>query len=69
MANGLLAMGIEAGDRVILASENRSDWLLSDLAIMSIGAVTVPVYTTNTTEDHLHIISDSGAKAAFVSTQ
>lgn len=69
LANGLLAMGIEAGDRVILASENRSDWLLSDLAIMSIGAVTVPVYTTNTTEDHLHIISDSGAKAAFVSTQ
>jgi long-chain acyl-CoA synthetase len=69
LAKGLLDMGIEPGDRIVLLSENRADWLISDVAIMAIGAITVPVYTTNTTENHIHIISDSGAKAAIVSKQ
>jgi long-chain acyl-CoA synthetase len=68
LAYGLLEMGIEPSDRIILVSENRADWLISDVAIMAIGAITVPAYTTNTVEDHLHIISDSGAKAALIST-
>jgi len=69
IAKGLLEIGITATDRVILVSENRADWLISDVAIMSIGAITVPAYTTNTTENHAHIIADSGAKAAIISNQ
>jgi len=69
LARGLLALGVEPGDRVALVSENRPAWLVSDLAIMSVGAVTVPAYVTNTEDDHLHILSDSGAKGAIVSTR
>ncbi len=68
VARGLMAQGIEPGDRVVLVSENRPDWLIIDMAIMSIGAITVPAYITNTTHDHRHILSDSGARAVFVST-
>ena len=68
MARGLRLLGIEPGDRVVLVSENRPAWLIADIAIISVGAVTVPAYTTNTEADHLHILTDSGAKAAIVST-
>jgi long-chain acyl-CoA synthetase len=68
MAAALKALGIKPGDRVMLVCENRPEFCLADLAIMSAGAVTVPTYTTNTTRDHEHIISDSGAKAVIVST-
>lgn len=68
IAGGLLAHGIEAGDRVVLVSENRPEWLISEIAVLSIGAVLVPAYTTNTVDDHTHILVDSGAKAAIVST-
>ncbi len=57
------------GDRVMLVSENRPEWLISDLAIMAAGCVTVPTYTTNTERDHQHILDDSGARAVIVSTQ
>jgi len=67
LAAGLAAKGIEPGDRVVLVSENRPEWMIADLAIMSIGAVTVPAYTTNTVDDHRHILTDSGAKAVIVS--
>jgi long-chain acyl-CoA synthetase len=69
LARGLLAQGVEKGDRVMLVSENRPAWLVADMAIMSIGAITVPAYTTNTSNDHLHILHDSGAKGAIVSTR
>jgi len=69
LARGLLALGIEKGDRVVLVSENRPAWLVADMAIMAIGAITVPAYTTNTAGDHLHILHDSGAKGAIVSTR
>jgi long-chain acyl-CoA synthetase len=69
LARGLLSLGIEKGDRVVLVSENRPAWLVADVAIMSIGAITVPAYTTNTTGDHLHILQDSGAKGAIVSNR
>lgn len=68
LASCLKAQGIEPGDRVALVSENRALWLISDFAIMAIGGITVPAYVTNTVEDHLHVLSDSGAKAAIVST-
>ena len=65
---GLQSLGIEKGDRVALISENRPEWLIADIGIMAAGAITVPAYTTNTTDDHAHILSDSGAKLAIVST-
>ncbi len=68
LANGLRAVGIASGDRVALVSENRPEWLIADLAIMSLGAIAVPAYTTNTVADHLHVLSDSGSVAAIVST-
>jgi long-chain acyl-CoA synthetase len=68
LAQGLAALGVMPGDRVVLVAENRPEWVLADLAIMSAGAVTVPAYTSNTVEDHRHILGNSGAKAAIVST-
>ena len=53
----------------MLVSENRPEWLIADLAIMAAGCVTVPTYTTNTTRDHTHILTNSGARAVIVSTQ
>jgi len=68
IAQSLRRMGLESGDRVMLVSENRPEWCLADLGIMAAGCVTVPAYTTNTAHDHLHILENSGARAAIVST-
>lgn len=69
LARGLKALGINEGDRVVLCSENRPEWPLAHLAIMAAGGITVPAYTTNTVNDHTHILSNSGAKGAIVSTK
>ncbi|OJU16684.1 MULTISPECIES: AMP-dependent synthetase/ligase [unclassified Sphingomonas] len=69
LAAALRAAGLQPGDRVMLVSENRPEWCLSDLAIMAAGCITVPTYTTNTERDHAHIIENSGARAVIVSTQ
>ncbi len=68
LARGLRALGVERGDRVLVVAENRPEWLISDLAIMAAGAITVPAYTTNTEADHRYLLGDSGAKGAIVST-
>ena len=68
LSRGLRALGVARDDRVVLVSENRPNWVVADLAIMAAGAVPVPAYTTNTTDDHGHILTDSGAAAAIVST-
>ena len=69
LSDSLLRLGLKPGDRVMLVSENRPEWLIADLAIMAAGCVTVPTYTTNTTRDHTHILGNSGARAAIVSNQ
>jgi long-chain acyl-CoA synthetase len=69
LAASLKRIGLQRGDRVALVSENRPEWLISDLAIMAAGCVTVPTYTTNTTRDHAHVLGNSGAKAVIVSNQ
>ncbi|MGI8610925.1 MAG: AMP-dependent synthetase/ligase [Sphingomicrobium sp.] len=69
LAESLQRIGLEPGDRVMLVSENRPEWLIANLAIMAAGCVTVPTYTTNTTRDHTHIFGNSGAKAVIVSNQ
>jgi long-chain acyl-CoA synthetase len=68
MAEAIAAMGLGRGDRVMLVSENRPEWCIADLAIMAAGCVTVPAYITNTERDHSHILENSGACAAIVST-
>ncbi len=68
LASGLRRLGVAPGDRVALVSENRPEWLIADLAIMTAGGVTVPAYVTNTEADHRHILTDSGASAVIVST-
>src|SRR5437899_5537673 len=69
VARGLLALGVGPGDRVALVAENRPEWPIADLAIMSIGAITVPAFTTNTTTDHRHVLSHSGARGVIVSSR
>ena len=69
VAAGLRHQGVMPGDRVLLVSENRPEFLIADNAVMAIGAVTVPTYVTNMVSDHAHILRDSGARAAIVSTR
>ena len=69
IAEGLRGLGLQAGDRVMLVSENRPEWCLADLGIMAAGCVTVPAYTTNTERDHFHILENSGARAVIVSNR
>ena len=69
MALGLRDLGISNGETVVLCSENRPEWPIFHLAVMAAGGITVPAYTTNTVNDHLHILENSGAKGAFVSTR
>ncbi len=69
LARALVRQGVRAGDRVVIVSENRPEWLIADFAIMAAGGITVPAYTTNTVRDHLHIVDNSGAKGAIVSTR
>lgn len=68
VAAGLRQRGVCPGDRVLIVSENRPEFIIADTAIMAIGGVSVPTYTTNTVADHAHILRDSGARAAIVST-
>ncbi|HLT01882.1 MAG TPA: AMP-binding protein, partial [Geminicoccaceae bacterium] len=68
LARALRARGVGHGDRVLLVSENRPEWAISDLAIMAAGGVTVPAYTTNTTATHAYLLNHSEAIAAVVST-
>ncbi|GAB7004251.1 AMP-dependent synthetase/ligase [Nocardioides sp. AN3] len=63
VAKGLVAAGIERGDRVALFSKTRYEWTLLDYAIWFAGAVTVPVYETSSAEQVRWILEDSGAKA------
>src|SRR5215475_3693074 len=67
LARGLMDLGIGPGDRVALVAENRPEWLIADHAIMAAGAITVPAFTTNTPADHVHVLTNSGAKGAIIS--
>ena len=68
LAHGLASLGIGRGDRVALISENRYEWALVDLATLSLGAVTVPIYPTLTGPQCRYILENSEAKVAVVST-
>ena len=67
LSSGLKSLGLMSGERIALASESRPEWLISDIAIMAAGGISVPLYTTNQYSDHLHVLKDSGAIGAIVS--
>lgn len=67
IALGLSRMGVKAGDRIAVLSENRPEWSLTDIAILSLRAVNVPIYTTQAVEQIRYILEDSGAKMLFIS--
>jgi long-chain acyl-CoA synthetase len=68
LAKGLIALGVEPGQRVALMSSTRIEWTLLDYAILAAGGVTVPIYETSSAEQVEWILSDSGAVAAFFET-
>ncbi|GAA0324938.1 long-chain fatty acid--CoA ligase [Actinoallomurus spadix] len=68
VAQGLMAAGIEPGDRVALMSRTRYEWTVADYAIWTAGGITVPIYETSSAAQIEWIVGDSGAKAAFVET-
>lgn len=67
VSRGLVKMGVKPGDRIAILSENRAGWVIADMGILSAGAVTVPIYPTNTPEQIEYMINHSGAKIVFVS--
>jgi long-chain acyl-CoA synthetase len=67
-AKALEALGIQTGDRVAILSDNRLEWVLTDYAVLGLGAVTVPIYPTLPELDVEYILRDSGAKGVVVST-
>ncbi|MEH3140156.1 MAG: long-chain fatty acid--CoA ligase [Mycobacterium kyogaense] len=67
-ARGLIAEGVQPGDRVAVLSATRYEWVILDYAILSIGAVTVPIYETSSADQVQWVLQDSGAVLAFVET-
>ncbi|HXM11562.1 MAG TPA: long-chain fatty acid--CoA ligase [Terriglobales bacterium] len=69
LARTLEHWGIRKGDRVAILSENRPEWTITDFAVLSLGAVTVPIYATQTAEQTSYILNDSGTRVIAVSTK
>ncbi len=67
VASALVEAGVKAGDSVVLISENRVEWIYCDIAIQSVGAITVPIYPSSPPELAQKIASDSGAVLAIAS--
>jgi len=66
---GLAELSIKPGDRIALLSENRPEWSITDLAILSLGAINVPIYTTQAVDQIRYILADSGSRAIFISNR
>ncbi|MCA1816655.1 MAG: long-chain fatty acid--CoA ligase [Acidobacteria bacterium] len=69
VARGLESLGVRRGDRVALLSENRPEWSVADLAVLSLGAANVPIYTTQAVEQVRHILADSQSRVLLVSNR
>ena len=66
LAAGLIRLGVRPQDRVAIWADNSQDWMVADLAVMSCGGVTVPIYATSTPAQAEHIVRDSGARVVFL---
>jgi long-chain acyl-CoA synthetase len=69
VARKLRSWGIKTGDRVAILSENRPEWAIADYAILMVGAASVPIYATLTSEQCSYLLRHSGARAVFVSSE
>ena len=69
VARALQSWGLGKGDRIAILSENRPEWTITDFAVLALGAVTVPVYATQTAEQTAFLLNDSGARVIAVSTK
>jgi long-chain acyl-CoA synthetase len=69
VARALESWGVGKGDRVAILSENRPEWTITDFAALALGAITVPVYATQTAEQTAFLLNDSGARVIAVSTK
>jgi long-chain acyl-CoA synthetase len=69
VAHGLLALGVGPGDRVAVHSENRPEWLYSDMAIVAIRAMTMGIYPTNPAAEVKYLLEHSGAKVVIAEDQ
>ncbi|HVM91200.1 MAG TPA: long-chain fatty acid--CoA ligase [Terriglobales bacterium] len=69
VSRALAAWGVQKGDRVAILSENRPEWTMTDFAALALGAITVPIYATQTAEQCAFILNDSGARVIAVSTK
>ena len=67
IACGLIREGIKPGDRVAILMENRPEWAVIDYAVLSIGAVLVPLYCSYRPQDIVYVLNDAGATAVFTS--
>lgn len=65
IARGLIALGVEPGDRVAIFSDTRVEWTLCDLGALCAGAVVAPIYHTNSSAEARHVLEDSGARVVF----
>ena len=68
LASWLVRAGLQPGDRAVVFAPNCPMWTIADLAIMTAGGISVPVYATNTAEQAAHIVRDAGARVAFAGT-
>ncbi|MCK5905979.1 MAG: AMP-binding protein, partial [Flavobacteriales bacterium] len=69
VSKGLLSIGIKAGDRLAIISNNRTEWNIIDFAILQIGAVNIPIYPTISAEDYLYIFKHAEIQYCFVSSE
>jgi long-chain acyl-CoA synthetase len=69
VARMLESWGIRKGDRVAILSENRPEWTITDFAALALGAVTVPIYSTQTADQTAFVLNDSGTRVIAVSTK
>lgn len=69
IGHGLLSLGVQPGDRIGILSENRREWLYTDLGSVAVRAATVGLYATNPWPEVRHILADSGAKVLIAEDQ
>lgn len=69
LSRGLLELGVKPGDKIAMIANNRPEWHMTDLAILQVGAINVPIYPTITEEDYSYIMNDADVKLVFLSDE
>lgn len=70
ISRGLLKLGVNPQDKIaLISSNNRTEWILLDIAIQQIGAISIPIYPTSSQEDYLYIFNNSEVKFCFLSDE